>query len=102
MPTKGSHVLRWTIYMENTLLRECHERFRTETEQQEITQGLGCAPPPPATPQSVHLFPLRDLLGACKGRASRGEHQGELGAWMSSGRGQGQGSGGSVHMQGLC
>lgn len=57
--------------MENTLLRECHEHFRTEIEQQEITQGLGCAPPPPATPQSVHLFPLRDL-GACKGRASRG------------------------------
>lgn len=58
--------------MENTLLRECHEHFRMEIEQQEITEGLGCAPPPPATLQFVHLFPLRDLLGAWKGRALRG------------------------------
>lgn len=70
--------------MENTLLRECHKHFRTEIEQQEITQGLGFAPPPPATPQSVHLFPLRDLLAACKGRASRGA--GCLGApWEETG-----------------
>lgn len=58
--------------MENMLLRECHEHFSMEIEQQEITQGLGCTPPPPAAPQSVHLFPLRDLLEACKGRGWRG------------------------------
>lgn len=58
--------------MENTLLRECQERFRTEIEHQEITQGRGCAAPHPAAPQHVHLSPLRDFLGACKGRGVRG------------------------------
>lgn len=56
--------------MENTLLRECHEHFRTEIEQQEITQGLGCAPPPPATPQSVHVSP--EGLGSLQGESIEG------------------------------